>query len=123
MKQLLRYGAVGVVNTGVGYGIIFGCMYLAGLGPVPSNIAGYAVGLIVSYTLNRTFTFRSTGSQRKELPRFVVLFMVAYLANLGVLILLVRVLRVHEGVSQVLAGVVYFALSFVLNKYFVFRRT
>jgi len=120
MKQLLRFAAVGVVNTALGYAVIFACMYLAGLGAVTSNVIGYAVGLIVSYLLNRSFTFRSAAPPRREIIRFVAIFLLAYLANLAALVLLIRHAGMHEGAAQVIAGVVYFALSFVLNKYYVF---
>ena len=120
MKQLFRFAAVGMVNTGLGYAVIFACMYLAGLGAVTSNVAGYAVGLVVSYLLNRIYTFRSAAPPRREIVRFVSIFLLAYLANLGVLVLLIRQTGMHEGEAQVLAGVVYFGLSFVLSKYYVF---
>lgn len=120
MRQLLRFAAVGVVNTGLGYAVIFACMYLAGLGAVVSNVIGYAVGLIVSYLLNRSFTFRSAAPPRAEILRFVAIFLLAYLANLAALVGLIRHAGMHEGVAQVVAGVVYFVLSFVLNKYYVF---
>jgi putative flippase GtrA len=120
MKQLLKFAAVGVVNTALGYAVIFACMYLADLSAVTSNVIGYAVGLIVSYVLNRSFTFRSAAPPRREIIRFVAIFLLAYLANLAALVLLIRHAGVHEGVAQVIAGVVYFALSFLLNKYYVF---
>lgn len=120
MSQLLRYAAVGVLNTGIGYAVIFGCMYLLGIGAVVSNVIGYAVGVVFSYVMNRSFTFKSVASPHAEIARFAVIFAVAYLANLGVLMLLIRVWNLHEGLSQIVAGVVYFALSFALNKYYVF---
>ncbi|VWX60473.1 GtrA family protein [Burkholderiales bacterium 8X] len=120
MMQLLRYGLVGVLNTGLGYAVIFLSMGVLDWRPVPSNIAGYAVGLIVSFLLNKNFTFRSRGPARGELKRFLLIFGLAYLANLGVLVLLVNVMDVPAGWAQVVAGVVYFALSFVLNKFYVF---
>lgn len=120
MKQLLRFALVGVLNTVVGYAVIFACMYLAGLGPVVSNVVGYAFGLVVSYTLNRTFTFRSAAGKKREIVRFLSIFMVAYLANIGVLMLLIDHLDVHKGWAQLAAGVVYTVLFYVLSKYYVF---
>ncbi len=120
MIQLFKFAAVGVLNTGLGYGVIFACMYLGGLGAVTSNLIGYAVGLVVSYVLNRTFTFRSAAPPQGEVLRFVAIFLIAYLANLGVLLLSIHRLGSHEGVAQVVAGVAYFGISFVLNKYYVF---
>jgi putative flippase GtrA len=121
MKQLLRFATVGVVNTGLGYAVIFACMYIAGLDAVVSNVLGYAVGLVASYVLNRTYTFRSAAKAPTEIVRFLSIFLLAYLANLGTLLVLIRQAGMHEGVAQAVAGVVYFVLSFVLNKYYVFR--
>jgi putative flippase GtrA len=118
---LLRFATVGVLNTLLGYAVIFLCMYVLGQGAVTSNVIGYAVGLLVSFVLNRTFTFRSTSAALPEAFRFLVIFVLAYLANLGVLIFLTRQLHVHEGLSQVLAGAVYFVLSFALSKCYVFK--
>lgn len=121
MKTFARYLMVGVVNTGIGYAIIFLCMYGIGLSPEISNAAGYGLGMVISYVLNRTFTFGSPPSTRGTKVRFAVVNGLSYLANLGMLILLVRTWGIHEGLSQVLAGGVYVATSFLLNKHYVFR--
>jgi len=70
LKQLLdptlfRFLLVGVVNTAVGYGIMFGLYNLAGLhtwgdlGYWISSAANYLVGSVVSFFLNKRFTFRN----------------------------------------------------------------
>jgi len=118
--QLFRFVLVGVLNTAIGYAIIFSCMYLLGISPGLSNAAGYLVGLAISFTLNKVLTFKSKASSRAELGRFLGAFLVAYLANLGVLMACIR-LGVHAGWSQVFAGVVYIGATFLLNKFLVFR--
>lgn len=123
MIQVLRFALVGVANTALGYAVIFGCMYGLGWGALASNVAGYAVGLVVSFTLNRRFTFRSEGKARAELLRFICIFAVAWSANFAVLIVLLNVVHVHEVFAQILAGIVYFVLSFVLSKYYVFAES
>ncbi len=121
MRQLITYGAVGVFNTALGYAIIFACMYLLRLDAVVSNALGYGVGVVVSYALNKRFTFQSEAAARGELLRFILVFAFAYLLNLGVLLVCIRWWTVHAALAQVIAGVVYFIVSFLLNKYFVFR--
>lgn len=121
MNQLSRFLLVGVANTALGYAVIFGCMYLAGLSPELSNAAGYTVGLLASYFLNRHFTFRSAQRRSTEFARFALVFLTAYTANLAVLIVLVRALAVHAGLSQVIAGVIYIGTAYLLNKHYVFR--
>ena len=123
MSQFARFILVGFLNTGLGYAIIFACMYVLNFSAVVSNIAGYFFGLIISYTLNRRFTFRSTAQSRPEIVRFLAVFLVSYLANLAVLLLMIRQFGMHEGTSQLLAGAVYVVASFVMNKYYVFRHS
>lgn len=122
MIQLAKYIVVGVANTLLGYAIIFACMYLLGLSAEISNVIGYALGLVISYVMHRNFTFNSTQRRTTEVVRFVVVFAVAYLLNLGTLMLLIHHLQVHEAVAQVVAGVVYVGASFVMQKFYVFRQ-
>ena len=62
---LFRFLLVGVVNTLVGYGVMFGLYNLAGLhlwgdpGYWISSAANYLVGSVVSFCLNKHSTFRS----------------------------------------------------------------
>jgi putative flippase GtrA len=120
VKTFTRYLLVGLVNTGIGYFIIFLCQYGLNLPPELSNALGYGLGMMISYTLNRTFTFGNPPTTRVMALRFAVVNGIAYLLNLGMLVLLLRV-GVHAGLSQVLAGGVYVAASFLVNKHYVFR--
>ena len=122
MSELYRYIVVGIANTAWGYLLIFTFMYVFGWPPEASNIMGYAIGLVTSYALNRRFTFRSRNTVASEFVRFLTTFGLAFGANFVVLVLLVRVLSVHEAISQIVAGAVYVATSYLLSRHFVFRR-
>jgi len=121
MIQFLRYIAVGILNTLLGYFIIFGCMYILGMNPIASNVSGYGVGLIVSYVLNRNYTFNSKQARKPEALRFLLVFAIAYALNFIALLLLIYQLGMHEGLSQVVAGVIYVGAAFLMNKYYVFK--
>ena len=123
MKQFFRFLTVGVFNTILGYGVIFACMYLAKMSPESSNVAGYSAGLVVSYILNRKYTFNSKQNQRKEIIRFLAVFVVAYASNFVILEILIYKIGMHEGMSQVLAGVAYVITSYIMNKYYVFKQS
>ena len=122
MNQFSIFILVGVVNTALGYSVIFGCLYLAGMSPEFSNIIGYLIGLVASYFLHRNYTFRSKRQRKAEFFNFIVVFLIAYTANLATLIILVRALEAHAGLSQIIAGAVYVAASYLLNKNYVFRQ-
>jgi len=121
MKQLFRFLTVGILNTILGYCVIFACMYLVKMSPESSNVIGYSVGLIASYILNRKYTFNSKLNRRSEIIRFLAVFVVSYSLNFGVLVILIHRVEIHEGASQVLAGLVYVVSSFIMNKYYVFK--
>ena len=121
MRQFAKYLLVGVLNTGLGYAIIFLCMYGIGLSAVLSNVIGYGIGMTISYTLNRGYTFRGTRTDKATVVRFFVVSAIAYLANLGMLLFLIRIAGLHEGLSQLVAGAVYVVTSFLVNKYYVFQ--
>lgn len=123
MKQFFRFLTVGVFNTVLGYCIIFACMYLAKMSPESSNAAGYAVGLVASYVLNREYTFNSKQNRRNEIIRFLAVFLVAYAANFAALLVLIHKIGIHEGVSQIFAGLIYVIASYVMNKYYVFNNS
>lgn len=120
LRQGIRFGAVGVVNTVVGYSVIFAAMLGLGWSPLASNVAGYAIGLCCSFLLNRRFTFASRARLGPEAGRFVAAFAIAWLLNVVMLLAAIHYLGIPETWAQVLAGVVYTLAFFVLSKLFVF---
>ena len=94
LKQLFdptffRFILVGVVNTLVGYGVMFGLYNLAGLhtwgdaGYWISSAANYIVGSVVSFFLNKHFTFRNQEKGAGVVLRFVINISVCWLLAYG----------------------------------------
>ena len=94
VKQLLdptffRFILVGIVNTLVGYGGMFGLYNLAGLhtwgdaGYWISSAANYIVGSVVSFFLNKHFTFRNQEKGAGVVLRFVINISVCWLLAYG----------------------------------------
>ena len=118
---LLRFLAVGVVNTLVGLGTTYALMGLAGFGEAPANAGGYAVGLTCSFLLNRRWTFAHEGPVLPALLRFGLVFGVAYLANLATVLTAVRGLGLNPYLAQALGVPPYTALFYLGSRYFAFR--
>ena len=115
----MRFLAVGVLNTCVGLTTIF-LAELFGASAVVANACGYGLGLVVSFTLNRRWTFRHTGPRYTAQARFLAAFAVAYTANVAC-VLLATHLGARGMLAQV-AGVLPYTLTFyLLSRYFVFR--
>lgn len=120
LNQLVRFGLVGVVNTAVGFSVIVCLMTFARWSPVAANIGGYAVGLTVSYFLNRRFTFKTRKTASVPFVRYVGVFAICYGLNMAVLLLLIEQTATHPIIAQAVAMVAYSASFFILCRVLVF---
>jgi putative flippase GtrA len=119
--MFLKYLLVGIINTIVGYVIIFSLMFVA-VPPEISNIIGYIMGVIVCYTLNKIYTFQSKDHPKREFPKFVLSLLTSYGLNFLTLILCIHIFKVNPYISQIISGAVYTISGFVFLKYFAFRQ-
>jgi putative flippase GtrA len=94
---------------------------MAGAGDVIANVTGYGVGLVLSFWLNRTWTFGHRGDRWSAMGRFLLVFAVAYVLNLAVVLLLVRSLQLNSYLSQILGVVPYTLFSYFATRHVVFR--
>jgi putative flippase GtrA len=118
--QFARFVVVGAFNTGIGLACIFAAKALLGWGDLAANVGGYGVGLITSFALNRTWTFRDRGRISPALLRFLGAFLLAYLANLATVFALRDLAGVDSYVAQAAGVVPYTALFFIASRAFVF---
>jgi len=115
-----KFSIAGVVNSVVGYFVIFTCMAL-GMEPVVSNVLGYSAGFITSFLQARHWVFRSTDTVVADGLRFAPAFLIAFGANFLVLAGLLR-LSVNAYLAQIIAGVVFIVVGFLTNYFYVFRK-
>lgn len=69
-RQLLAYVFAGGLTAVAHYGVLVGLVELAHVDPVPATLAGFVVGAVVSYALNRWMTFEATRSHAQATWRF-----------------------------------------------------
>jgi putative flippase GtrA len=119
--QLVRFVAVGALNTGVGYSVFLVLALGLGVNPAVSNTISYAIGLTIAYLLYRRFVFGATGSTHANVGRFISCFFFAFGLNQAVLNLLIYFAGWAAPIAQIFAMVTYTVVFFVLNKYVVFK--
>ncbi|MDJ0947534.1 MAG: GtrA family protein [Alphaproteobacteria bacterium] len=120
-RQPVRFAVVGVINTAVTLGIIYGGKFFAGLDDVLANLSGYVIGLMVSFLLNATWTFQHDGRVWPAAVRFLAAFLVSYLLNLTVVLTLIRSLGVNDYLAHLAGAPVYTICFFLMCRCFVFR--
>ena len=123
----LRFLLVGVVNTLVGSGVMFLLYNLARCGYWFSSAMNYVVGSVVSYFLNKSFTFRKRGHDAPTVLRFAVNITVCYAAAYGAARPLARALlsgaseALRDNVAMVFGMCMFVALNYLGQRMFVFR--
>ena len=126
--SFFRFAIVGGVNTLLGMAIMFGLYNLAHCSYWLSSAANYVITSIISFFLNKYFTFRSRTDTPRQALRFAVNIAVCYLIAYGLAKPLT--LRLLAGVSvtardnvAMLVGMVLFSLlNYLGQRVLVFKK-
>lgn len=126
-KTILKFLLVGALNTLVGTGVMFLLYNLAKCPYWPSVCANYVTGGVVSYFLNKYFTFQNTERSWAQVGRFVLTVAVCMLIAYGIAKPLVRLAlagagtTIQENVAMVVGMCLYTALNYFGQRFFAFR--
>ena len=83
-EKLLKFILVGVVNTLVGMAIMFGLYNLAHCSYWVSSAANYILTSILSFFLNKYFTFQNKERSWKQVAKFIINIAVCYVLAYGI---------------------------------------
>lgn len=119
-SALLKFLTVGVINTLLSIFVIFSLKYFYQLNDIAANLAGYILGLTCSFVLNRKWTFKHSGILLPTILRFVLVFFVAYTANLSMVLLFIK-LGFNAYFSHLLGIPIYTAIFYMGSKFYVFK--
>lgn len=122
IKQAIKYGVVGVINTLITAVVIWIMMKLLGCSDVVSNVVGYLAGVLNSFIWNKMWTFKSSAKWIGSAIRFGVVFGICYLLQLGLLVfVLTPYLDIDPYYNQLIAMAFYTMINFVMNKFYTFK--
>ena len=82
--KLLKFILVGILNTIVGYLLTVRFMNVLNFGYWPSTALSYILASVMSYFLNKYFTFKNTEKGIKPILRFSLNIAVCYLLAYGI---------------------------------------
>ena len=126
-KTFLKFVLVGVVNTLFGTAIMFVFYNVFHLSYWLSSASNYVFGSILSYFLNKYFTFQSKGSNGKTIGRFVFNITICYLCAYGLAKPLVlhllsgQAVNVQENVAMLVGMCLYTGLNYLGQRFFAFK--
>ena len=132
MKKLIdasvwKFLLVGVGNTLLSMVLMFA---LEGLGYWPSTAIAYVAGAVMSFFLNRRFTFQSEETLGRSAVKFAINVVVCYVVGYGLARLLVGGVPEFTAVpaiywdraAKLLGMVFYTALNYFGQRFFAFKK-
>lgn len=125
-EKLVKFLIVGVINTLVGTAIMFGLYNLAHMNYWVSSAANYILTSILSFFLNKYFTFRSKGNSLREILRFAVNIAVCYAIAYGAAKPLVlwalssATDAVRDNVAMLVGMCLFTGLNYIGQRFFAF---
>ncbi len=126
----VRFMIVGLINTLVGLTIMYGLCHLANQSYWLSTFIGNSVGAVVSFNLNRSFTFKNNGSIQKSIIKFLLVILFCYFISyhLGTLLVDWSIkdrmdysISFQTDLAILLSTAIYTITNYFCQKQFVFR--
>ena len=124
----IKFVIVGVVNTLVGTGLMFVLYNVFSVNYWISSASNYVVGSIVSYFLNKYFTFQNRERSLRQIILFVLNITVCYLLAYGCAKPVVSFVlegageKVQENIAMFVGMAGFVILNYLGQRLVVFKR-
>ena len=133
--KFLKFILVGILNTIVGTGLQFLLFNLLGWNEVASSLTGYVLGSVLSYFLNKHFTFKNKEKGIKPALRFALNIAVCYTLAYSIAIPLIRrictefsfrifdwsVAKTAGNIALALGSCLFVAFNYIGQRFFSFK--
>lgn len=119
-QQLVSYGGIGLLAAVAHYGTLIGLVEGLGVDPVMATLAGFVAGAVVSYWLNRRYTFATTRSHGAAGWRFVVIAACGFVITGALMALFVNRWGLPYLPMQLVTTLLVMAVSFTGHKFWSF---
>lgn len=127
--KLFKFVLVGVGNTILSAAIMFGLYNLFKVGYWGASAISYLIGSILSYFMNKNFTFKNEEAVIRTVVKFtanaVVCYILAYTVSKPVVIYSLSTFtvdtKVIEQVAMLLGMCIYTGLNYIGQRFFVFK--
>ena len=121
--EFFRYFIAGTIAFIVDFSVLVFCTEVLGVHYLYSNVAGYAIGLIVSYTINITWVFdhrRFNNRQNREFAYFTFIALIGLGTSELVIWLVTEYVELPYTWSKVISAFFVVLFNFAAKKWFLF---
>lgn len=122
-RQLVRYAIAGFCVTQFAAGVYSALIFFLAIDPLQANSMSTMCGLVAGYLAHSRWSFAVGGSTHEHLQvgRFLLASLLAFLINSFWIWLLVRTFNMSPYAPVPLMMLATPCISFLLNRYWVFR--
>lgn len=121
LVRFLKFSSVGVIATTMQYLILIAVTESGLAGPVVASTLGYAIGGIVSYTLNYYYTFASNKRHAETMSKFLLVALIGLFFNGLIMSYCTHSLQLNYLISQVIATSLVLLWNFTANQVWSFN--
>lgn len=127
-KTFIKFIIVGVLNTAVGTGVMLFCYNVLHFNYWLSSACNYLVGSILSYFLNKNFTFQNKDRSWKIVFKFIFNILICYLLAYGIAKPTVKFIlsgspkTIQENGAMLVGMVLFVLINYWGQKHFAFKR-
>ncbi len=120
LLQFIRFGIVGLINTGVSLLIYYVLVYF-GIPYLISTITGYVISSIIGYILNRVWVFKAKNKVKESLIKYFFVYITALLLNVIFMYLFVDLISISDKIAPLLVLCITIPYNFTLSKFWTFK--
>ena len=127
-NQLIRFAIVGVLNTLFGSCLMFALYNFFNVSYWVSSSCNYIFGSILSFFLNKYFTFKNRERGGKQIIKFIFLIVLCYFTAYSIAkpiaftLLEGYSIKIQENVAMAVGMCLFTALNFCGQKFVVFNK-
>ncbi len=119
-KQFVRYLITGISAALLEY-LIFNILFFLTKALYVSNTAGMTAGLVLSFALNRVWSFESRGRIDRQLVMYIALFIVNLLISNYAIHILADVIGILPALSKAMVMGMIVIWNFVIYRKVIYR--
>lgn len=126
IRQFIKFGIVGGMNTAIDYSIYYFLTRSFDYFQehfLIANLMSFIIAVTNSFLWNKYWTFRDKGKKYHiQFPKFFMVNIIALTISQITLYLLVKELGMNDLISKAVAIVIALFWNFFMNKYWVFKK-
>lgn len=120
-KEILKFSASSLVGFLVDYAA-YSLFLIVGCNLTLSNVIARIISAGVNFTLNRKMVFKSKEKLLVSALKYAALAVCILIGNTTILYLLVNACGLHQMLAKIVTEVLFFILSWLVQRFLVFRR-